>query len=110
MNYWPALESLIRFDRSISELRQGLRGEPGIGCEETLATLSKQDACHVLRRFIEGELTKDDLHQWAEMLECREDVEAEIALNDLIFELATPEIHLPLTPQRAAELLAEMGE
>ena len=48
----------------------------------------------VLDRFINGELNKDEIEEWANLIECREDLDFDIncadKLSEIIYKLANP--------------------
>ncbi len=68
---------------------------------EPLLTLKREDLLRIIDRFLAAEITAEQLQEWAENLEVREDVafdedEKEL-LDDVFFRLATPFINEPLT-------------
>lgn len=73
----------------------------GWDSEDELVELTAVDAISVLRRFRHGSLDEQALREWADAIEGREDIEyqpaARAVLSDLVFELANPEITVPLT-------------
>jgi hypothetical protein len=71
--------------------------------DEPVVTLSATDATHLLSEFLAGKRRADEIVDWAEALEVREDVEIDAPVRDLLFVLANPEINGPLTPEIARE-------
>lgn len=67
----------------------------------TPATLSSKDIKHALGLYIEHKITATEIGEWANFLECREDVNCEELASKIISELANPEIYTPITPERA---------
>ena len=52
----------------------------------------------VFRRFLEKEISADEVQRWADLIECRDGIEYELkealpGIADIIFELANPEIN-----------------
>ena len=69
-----------------------------------------EDVAAVLRRYLQGELSGHDVREWAEAIECRDDLDTSSGMiQDLLFHLSTPEINGPLNESRARELLAKDG-
>ncbi|RJQ81374.1 hypothetical protein [Amycolatopsis panacis] len=70
-----------------------------------LVTLTRADAVRSLRDHLDGTLTDRDLQSWADALEVRDDIGREPGyedqLTEFLFEIATPEVAGPLTPERA---------
>ncbi len=93
--------------------------------EEVTATLSKYDwdsnelvvieidhIRQVLKRYISGELNEAIIENWANVIECRDDIglsgEAEVVIEELIHELANPDLTQKLTPERAQALVRSL--
>lgn len=76
--------------------------------EEPLAVLTRRDLLTVIERFLAGELSAAQLEDWAERLECREDLGFEPGyeglVDDVFFRLATPCINEPLTPESVSRM------
>jgi len=74
-----------------------------------LVTLTLKDIGSILTRFLQLELTAQDVTDWASALELRDDIkfgyDDEGAVFTAIFKLATPELEGPLTMQRAESLI-----
>jgi hypothetical protein len=85
----------------------------GWDSDVTLVVLTIADARAVLCRHANGELSTDELVQWANQIEAREDITFEVAdekaLGDLIFELANPSLHTEPTSAVAERWLAALG-
>jgi hypothetical protein len=93
------LKSLLTFDRPLGELRQKL-SKLEWDSENSLIRLSADHVRLVLARFLKGELSAAAVEEWANLIECREDIgfepEFEAVLKDLIFELANPGLVHPI--------------
>lgn len=102
------LKDLISFDDSLSSLRARLL-QFGWDSNEDLVFLSPSHIRKVLSRFLDGEISKEDVCEWANLVEVREDIGFtegdEDQLKELIFELANPEITHELDANRASELV-----
>jgi hypothetical protein len=80
--------------------------------EELLAVLSVDDLRRVIDRFLAGEINAQQLQDWAERLECREDVGFDPAneglIDDVFFRLAAPFINEPLTPETVSRMREQL--
>jgi len=79
---------------------------------EDLVVLWPAHVVGVLERFLGGELQSHDVHDWADLIECREDIgfdpqHADV-LRDVIFQLANPELQGQLDRDGAARLIARL--
>lgn len=62
----------------------------------------------VLRRYIEGVVSGDDLEHWANLIEGREDIDMPNELpflSDFIYELANPELSGKINQETALKML-----
>jgi len=105
------LRRLVRYEEPPEPLVQELRGFPWDWFEEEpLVVLSISDLLRVIDRFLAGEIDAQQLQDWAERLECREDFGFDLAheelVDDVFFRLASPFINEPLT----AETVSRMRE
>jgi len=96
------LNELIRFQSPTKPLLRELKSFGWDWPEEhPLVVLKKEDLLHVIDRFLRGELESAQLQEWAENLECREDIklqeEDRERIDDVFFRIATPCINDPLT-------------
>lgn len=72
-----------------------------------LVTLSEKDVLLVLERFLTGALTSEQLTDWADLIECREDIalpSQPVNLSDVVFRLANPNLQGPVTVHGVAEV------
>ena len=69
--------------------------------EEPLVVLSASHFRAVFSRFLSGEIDAEQLEEWAENLESREDVgfnaQQEVILKDLLYRLGNPTMIEPIT-------------
>jgi hypothetical protein len=81
----------------------------GWDSNETLIVLTTTDARAILHRHLNGDLSLDDLVEWANQVEARDDIGFEKgheeALGTLIFELANPTLHAESTSAAAERWL-----
>ena len=84
------LLNLINFSKNISAIKSDL-AKIGFNSESELVTITKNTIANILNRVIDKEISYDLLEEWANLIECREDIgyEDEI-LQEIIFELANP--------------------
>lgn len=98
-----ALKALISYSLPL-EPSLAVLASCGWGCDEPLVTLSSGDVVAVLDRYLAGSLTADQVTDWADLLECREDIELPAHLTDALFRLANPNINGPVCPAVAVAL------
>lgn len=67
-----------------------------------------------LQRYLSGSLTREQLEDWANAIEGREDIEFDGSygqlLADIVYELANPTLTQLLSKPRAIELIKRMDE
>jgi len=80
--------------------------------DEPLLIITREHLLSIIDRYLAGEISSAQLQQWAENLECREDVDFEETNKDIIdsvfFRLALPEINGVLTPESVQGMKAEI--
>lgn len=108
MNRFEALEDLVRLRRPVAEAIAQMRSFPW-DADEELVTLGPTELRGVLRRFLDGQLTPDQLEDWANAVEGREDIAFEPPMTlDLVSELANPALHRTLTPENVHDILTRL--
>jgi hypothetical protein len=80
---------------------------------ETVVILEREDVLMLLRRYLAGELSSEQVTDWADLVECREDIgfpesQAEV-LSRIIFRLANPSINGSVTRELAEQIQLELG-
>ena len=79
-----------------------------------LAILEGTDILQVLRRYLSGALTAEQVVDWADLVECREDIGFQDGqkekLSNVIFLLANPNISGPVTLELARKVQIDLGE
>lgn len=102
------LTDLVVFKTDLSELQNEL-SKYSWDIEEPILIISKQDFIKILNRCIENEITFDDLVSWANVIECRDDLDFEVEeIQEIVFELANPEINGEITKERLQEIINEL--
>lgn len=80
--------------------------------EVELVTLHCTNLVQILRRFVAGELTCDEVEDWANLVESREDIRFEpghdALVKDVVFQLANPLLNAAITSELAERLLARL--
>jgi len=80
--------------------------------DDELVILVSGDALRVLNGYLSGTLSREEVEQWADALEVRDDVgrepEFEEELGELLFQLATPDVAGELVPDLAKEWIEKL--
>lgn len=76
--------------------------------------LSKDNIASILRRYLAGELSAQEVEAWAECVEGRDDISAapseQAHIDTLIYRLANPALTHPLDHAQAKLMLAEISD
>jgi len=101
-----ALEDLIHLWGPVVDALKQLRAFDWDGAPD-LVTLSSATVIEVLDRYLSGDVTAEEMENWAGGIEVRDDVAFpplfDTVLKELFFELAHPEINRPLSADTARE-------
>lgn len=111
MDRFDVLRNLVAFSKPVDVLSSNLskcdwdyEGDPLV--------VAASDMKAVLNRFLVGERTAEELESWANLIECREDLEFEEqqheAIENVIYCLANPALQGEITPDSCRELLATL--
>ena len=94
-------ESLDSVVRQLSQFEWDYESSPVI--------LHSSHVIAALERFLSGELTAYEIEDWANLVECREDIEYagmnQTLLEEAVFSLANPTLEGQLSSQVCTELL-----
>jgi hypothetical protein len=103
------LNELLHFSRPVADLVSDLSAF-GWDSGEEFVTLQAAHISSVLNRFLSGEILDTDVEDWANAIECREDIgfPQGAPVADALDELANPLLTRPLTRQSAAEWVAAL--
>ena len=108
------LSRLALFEEPSAPLIDELRAMGWDWLGEPLLVLTEEHFVRIMDRFLVGQLTADQVVEWAENLEQREDVgfsqDKPEALDELLFCLANPDINYAITPQNIEQLKRDIAE
>lgn len=104
------VQALLSFSRPIPDIARDLSA-CSWDAPRPLAALDATHVCSVLNGFMAGELTSAQVEEWANCIECREDIEYDpsSAVGLALHELANPVLTQPLTRQSASALVATLS-
>jgi hypothetical protein len=94
MSRQAILSSLIRFDAPVADLKAALATLSWDA--EPVVTLTRSNIAAVLQRFASREIDAASVEEWANMVECREDISFEAGheevLASTVHALASPKL------------------
>jgi len=103
-----ALLELISFSKPVDVLANNIKQfdwDP----DGVSVPMGVEHLCGVLLRYVGGESTAQDVEDWANLVEGREDIDFESShaavLDECLYELANPDLTSALSVQRACELI-----
>jgi hypothetical protein len=103
------LKDLVFYQGNIKIIEKELLQYPW-DIENPLIKIVKNDLAFVLKKCFNNEISFEDITNWANAIECREDLDFENEeLQEIIFELANPEINGVLTKERLSEIIEELA-
>ena len=111
MDRAATIAALIAFDRPLPALAAIVDALPAGGAvgAASLAILRRDDIAAIVRRHLAGEIAGDALAAWAEMVECREEIDFEPrheeVVADALYDLADPDAPLA---ERVSDILARL--
>lgn len=108
MDRLDVLRDLVAFNKPVRDLSD-LLGKFGWDYEGQSLTIVASQIQDVLKRFLAGEYSVQDLEDWANLIECREDLEFEEKrhdeIADVIYRLANPALEGKITSECCEALL-----
>ncbi len=108
MNRTATLTALVKVTMPIHEAISRL-ADFAWDSESELVLLTSEDFYHVLSLFKQDSLSVAEVEDWANALECRDDVGfASEQARELLHELANPLLTQPLSNERADFWLSEL--
>jgi hypothetical protein len=107
VNRADTLKSLIRLDRPLEAIAAALQQWAWDWYGPPLASLDDEAVVAVLRRWANGQITADDVEEWANLFEGREDVAFGANAAAAIYDLANPDLQGRLV-QVAPEIIARL--
>jgi hypothetical protein len=103
------LSDLVHLRRSLADIRRELSRYPW-DFEKPMVIISKQDFLNVLKKCSDGLISFEDLENWADAIELRDDIGFETdEMLEIIFELANPDINGQLSKERLEEMIKELS-
>lgn len=112
MNRDKLLLQLVNFEQPIADT-VSLLNQYSWDSGEVLVTIEKDHVINICDRYLKGELSADDVENWANAIEGREDLEYQVnfadLLHELIFTLANPILTGPWSREKAHEWLIKLG-
>ena len=108
------LAKLASFDEPTAPLIDELRSMGWDWTGEPLLVLTAEHFLTVMDRFLSGRLSADQVEEWAENLEQREDVgfasDKEELLDEMLFFLANPSINYGITQESVSRFRQRLLE
>lgn len=102
------LRDLVLLQGSIEVLQKEL-SQYSWDIEKPILKINVEDFSNVLKRSINNKIDFETLTNWANALECRDDLDfANEEMQEVIFELASPEINGEITKERLSEIITEL--
>jgi len=107
------LQSLLQLDRPLSEIKSRLASHRW-DSETEIERLARSHCEAILNRFLNRELSEENVEEWANLVEGREDIGFEEGHEDtlrgLLHELANPLLEGFLTREKILWWLSELGQ
>lgn len=106
------LEKLIHLDSPLKKVMAELDSLGWDWDGDDLVNLTGENIISILERYLQADLTEQEVEDWANAVEMREDIEFgnnnDKITMDAIFELANPALEGELTPETARALIEKM--
>ena len=106
------MNRLLKFQERISVLEEAIKQFPWHydgPCERLMTS----HLANALNRFLREEISATDVENWANFIECREDIDfeegQEETFTDVLFELANSTLQGELTKQSCRGLLSRLS-
>ncbi len=102
------LKDLLEYNAPLHTLKNNLL-KYGWDADAPYVTLTRLHVVEILKRYIDGVISSSQMESWANMIECREDIEAEegyeTLVDEAIFQLANPLLTQSITVENCQQLL-----
>jgi hypothetical protein len=99
------LRDLVALNADASSLGKELSEYPW-DTNSPLLVINTPDFISVFKRYVANQVTTDELVDWANAIEMRDDLDfVDDALRDMIFKLANPEINGMITTKLVDDLI-----
>lgn len=104
------LLDLVYFKNNIDTLKNML-SQIGFDSETELVSMSRDDIVEILQRSLDKKISFLELEEWANLIECREDIGFEDEkTQEMIFKLANPYLYGELDEKKVLSYLNELDE
>ena len=104
------LLDLVHFKNNIDTLKNML-SQIGFDSETELVSMSRDDIVEILQRSLDKKISFLELEEWANLIECREDIGFEDEkTQEMIFKLANPYLYGKLDEKQVLSYLNELDE
>ena len=102
------LLDLVHFKNNIDTLKNMLF-QIGFDSETELVSMSRDNIVEILQRSLDKKISFLELEEWANLIECREDIGFEDEkTQEMIFKLANPCLHEKLDEKQVLSYLNEL--
>ena len=109
-NKTSILLDLVHFKNNIDTLKNML-SQIGFDSEIELVSMSRDNIVEILQRSLDKKISFLELEEWANLIECREDIGFEDEkTQEMIFKLANPCLHEKLDEKQVLNYLNELDE
>jgi hypothetical protein len=104
------LLDLVHFKNNIDTLKNML-SQIGFDSETELVSMSRDDIAEILQRSLDKKISFLELEEWANLIECREDIGFDDEkTQEIIFKLANPYLYGKLDEKQVLSYLNELDE
>ena len=104
------LLDLVHFKNNIDTLKNML-SQIGFDSETELVYMSRDDIVEILQRSLDKKISFLELEEWANLIECREDIGFEDEkTQEMIFKLANPYLYGELYEKQVLSYLNKLDE
>jgi len=102
------LMDIVQFKGNLSDLQIEL-SIYSWDVEVPILIINKDVFLNVLKKFIDKNTSFEDIENWANVIECRDDIGFEVEkMQEIIFELANPEIQEKISKERLIEFVRQL--
>jgi len=102
------LAHLVRLERPLAPILERL-GEFGWDSDQELLEVTASDITNVLQAYANEKVSGEEIEEWANALECREDLKMKGEVKNAIHFLANPLLNEPLSRQVALKLIHSLN-
>jgi hypothetical protein len=100
------LKDLVTLSRSLKDIQSDLSQYPW-DVDEALIIITKADFSNVAQSYLDNKISVDELENWANAIECREDIDFEHEqVKQSVFELANPVINGEINRKQVQNMIA----